>query len=294
MTKIGTQMGYDVTIITNKKCSTEKCNNIRNAGATLWMAEDLPSKFPDALNGVNCYMKQERVLCERHPDEYFSCNQYDNLDNMMAHYETTAEEIWDQSNGAVTHFVMAASTGGTITGVGKALKEKSAGGVRVVLSDPHKSNLAGILEKARGNAERGAAMLEEVKRMKAEEGDIQVEGAGKGELTEIMMLDGEVLKYVDDCVPVHDFDAFDACREIEAKKGYRIGGSAGLNICACRRVAEDLVDAGIGGGASIVTLLCDDGNKYASKIYNDEWIEANDTRGSRPRINQEMAMARKP
>ena len=286
---IGVQMGYDVTIITNKKCSEEKCNYITEAGAKLWLAEDLPDQFPDILTDVNCYMEQERVIAENYPEEYFSVNQYNNLDNMMAHYETTAQEIWDQSKKSVTHFVMAASTGGTIMGVGRFLKEKNQD-VNVVLSDPHKSTLAGILTKARGQIEEGDAMLKYVNDLIESEGSgIQIEGAGKEDLTEIMTVDGQVLKYVDEAISIHDFDAFDACREFElANNGVRIGGSAGLNICASRQIAEKLVKEGTGEeGATLVTILCDDGNKYASKIFNDEWMEANDTRG--PKVKGEKA-----
>ena len=273
---IGTQMGFNVTIITNKKCSQEKCNYITDNGANLWLAEDLPTKFPDILTNVKCYMEQERVIAENYPDEYFSVSQYNNLDNMMAHYKTTAEEIWDQSNQKVTHFVMAASTGGTIMGVGKKLKEMNEN-IKVILSDPHKSTLAGMLICARGQVQEGNAILESVKEAIKLEGGIQVEGAGKEGLTELMIHEGEVLKYVDEAIRVHDFDAFDACRQFERdNNGLRIGGSAGLNICACRILAEKLVDEG--KGATMVTLLCDDGNKYASKIFNDEWMKSNDTR----------------
>jgi len=282
MATIGTQMGYNVTIITNKACSQEKRNNIINAGGKLWMAEELPNLFPDVLTGVHCYMKQEHRISRRYPDRYFSVNQYENMDNMMAHYETTAREIWDQSHRKVSHFVMAASTGGTIMGVGKYLKERREN-LRVVLADPHKSNLAGIFETARGDVDRGNAILERVQNHIEEEGGgIQVEGAGKRELTKIMKMDDQVLKYVDEAVAIHDFDAFDVCREIERRYGFRIGGSAGLNVCACRRIAERCVDEeGRGGGAVLVTMLCDDGNKYKSKIFNDKWMEANDPRGRR-------------
>jgi len=98
---IGTTMGYDVVIITNKKCSAEKCAHIRTNGATLWLAEDLPGMFPEDLTGVTDYMAQETVLCATYPDKYFSVNQYDNLDNMQAHYDTTGKEIWEQTEGKV-------------------------------------------------------------------------------------------------------------------------------------------------------------------------------------------------
>ena len=170
----------------------------------MWIAEDPPDLFPDILNGVKCYMEQERILCQHYPDQYFSVNQYDNFDNMMAHYEATAQEIWDQSNEKATHFAMAASTGGSTMGVGRFLKEKNRD-IRVVLLDPHKSNLAWILEKARGNIAKGESTLENVKQDIKKEGGVQIEGAGKGDLTEIMKLDGTVLKFVDEGISVHDF-----------------------------------------------------------------------------------------
>ena len=123
---VGTLMGYDVSIITNAKCSSEKCCHIRSNGATLWLAESLGEEFPDVIGTEKDYMKQEDLLVEAYPDRFFSVNQYGNVDNMEAHYGSTGMEIWEQTNGEVSHFVMAGSTGGTIMGVGRYLKEKSA------------------------------------------------------------------------------------------------------------------------------------------------------------------------
>lgn len=242
------------------------------------MSEETPSRFPNILDGLN-YMEQEQVICEKYPDKYFSVNQYDNLDNMMAHYETTAEEIWDQSQGRVTHFIMAASTGGSIMGVGKCLKEKSNNGVTVVLSDPHKSHLVGMLEKARGNVAEGERILKRVEEATKKEGPIQIEGAGKATFTKIMTYGGGILKYVDDTIIVHDFDAFDMCRKIDDDYGIKIGGSAGMNVKACQEIAEQLIENGEANGAVLTTLLCDNGNKYKSKIFNDKWMRENDPRG---------------
>ena len=273
---IGTLMGYDVVIITNKKCSAEKCAHIRTNGATLWLAEELPGMFPNDLDGVTDYMAQETVLCTNYPDKYFSVNQYDNLDNMQAHYDTTGKEIWEQTEGRVTHFVMAGSTGGTIMGVGKYLKEKKGDdNVRIVLSDPHKSHLVGLLEKDRG---MGSATLDKVNSLIKQEGGVKVEGAGKGSLTKIMS-HGGVLKYVDEGIHVHDFDCFEECRNIATRCGLLVGGSAGCNVAAARVIAERCAKEGPKeGGVTIVTLLCDHGIKYMSKIFNDEWISKNDNR----------------
>jgi cysteine synthase len=277
---VGTMMGYDVVIITNAKCSMEKRAHIRTNGATLWMAEELPSMFPKDLEGITDYMAQESALVKAYPSKYYSVNQYDNLDNMEAHYETTGKEIWEQTKGQVTHFVMAGSTGGTIMGVGKYLKEKKGSDVTVVLSDPHKSHLLGLFQKNK-NPERGEEILEHVNSLIQQEGGgMKVEGAGKAELTAIMTHNG-VLHYVDDAIAVHDFDAFEECRSIAKNCGILVGGSAGLNVAAARVLAERCLEEGPRHGGSIITtLLCDHGIKYMSKIYNDEWISANDNRKS--------------
>jgi cysteine synthase len=273
---VGTLMGYEVCIITDAKCSLEKCTHISANGATLWLAEDLNEVFPEVLKGETDYMAQEDLLVEAFPDEYFSVNQYGNPDNMDAHELATGPEIWAQTGGAVTHFVMASSTGGTIMGVGKHLKAMSPD-VEVVLADPEKSRLAGFVE-LREDPLRGEAALAEVEEKIRQTGGVAIEGAGKGELTGIMMRGGVPLKYIDRAIPVNDFDAFDQCRAIAAK-GLLVGGSAGLNIAASKLIAADCAEEQPReGGVTIVTLLCDHGIKYLSKIFNDDWMSENDTR----------------
>lgn len=217
---IGTLMGYEVNIITNAKCSQEKQQHIQSNGATLWLAESLPAMFPQEIGDEKDYMKQEDLLVAAFPDKYYSVNQYNNLDNEAAHYGSTGAEIAAQTNNTVTHFVMAASTGGTIMGVGRYLKEHIQG-VEVVLADPEKSNLAGLVE-GWSNQPAGEVMLAEVKAKTLATGGIQVEGAGKGSLTGIMKSEG-VLGHVDYAVQVNDFDAFDQCRAL-ASAGVLVGG----------------------------------------------------------------------
>lgn len=272
---VGTQMGYDVTIITNKKCSQEKCAHIRSNGATLWISEDLPAKFPEVLGTEKDYMKQEELLIAAYPDRYYSVDQYNNMDNEDAHYNSLGPELVAQTEGTMTHFVMAASTGGTIMGVGRYLKEKVPG-VEVVLADPEKSNLAGFL-CGRDNAEKGNAMLEEVKGKIAATGGIAVEGAGKDNLTGIMKSDS-IFGPVDYAVSINDFDAFDECRAVAAG-GMLVGGSAGVNVCASKVIAARCAtEKPREGGVTIVTLLCDHGIKYLSKVFNDDWMREKDTR----------------
>jgi len=222
-------------------------------------------------------MEQECILVAKYPERYFSVNQYDNLDNMDAHYETTGKEIWEQTGGAVTHFVMAGSTGGTIMGVGKFLKERKPD-VRIILSDPAKSRLAGLWQQ-QSDSSKGEAALQTVQELiKSQGGGVKIEGAGKEALTRIMM-EGGVLPVVDAAIAVDDFDAFDECRSVAAKSGILIGGSAGLNVAAAKIVAEQCAkQPPREGGVRIVTMLCDHGIKYMSKIYNDDWMAKNDTR----------------
>jgi cysteine synthase len=265
-----------VVIITNAKCSAEKRAHITSNGATLWMAEDLPARFPDELRGEKDYMRQEELLAAARPEAYYSVNQYGCLDNLDAHEAATGREIFEQTAGAVTHFVMAASTGGTIMGVGRALKARKPG-VEVVLADPEKSHLQGHLA-ARDDPAAGAALLAAVDGKIKATGGVAVEGAGKNALTPIMRAGGAPLGPVDYAVAVHDFDAFDECRATAAT-GLLVGGSAGLNICAAKAVAERAAAAGPRpGGVTIVTLLCDHGIKYLSKVFNDEWMAKHDTR----------------
>jgi len=277
---VGTLMGYEVAVITNAKCSEEKRTHIRSNGATLWLAEDLPTKFPDVLGSEMDYMKQEDLIYAAHPDKYYPVNQYNNLDNRDAHYFSTGPEIWAQTGGAVTHFCMASSTGGTIQGVGKYLKEQEST-VNVVLADPEKSHLAGLLKK-RSDPDASARTLSEVLTKISDSGEIMIEGAGKESLTGIMLDGGETFEHVDYSISVNDFDAFDECRAVAAA-GLLVGGSSGLNICAAKSIAAKCAsEAPKDGGVCIVTLLCDHGIKYLSKIFNDEWMEANDTRGRKP------------
>jgi len=125
---IGTLMGYEVVVITNAKCSMEKRVHIQSNGATLWMAEELPDQFPTEIGTEGDYIKQEDLLAAAFPDRFYSVNQYANPDNAAAHFGSTGREIWEQTKGRVTHFVMSGSTGGTIMGVGQYLKEKSQAG----------------------------------------------------------------------------------------------------------------------------------------------------------------------
>ena len=147
----------------------------------------------------------------------------------------------------------------------------------MVLADPEKSHLHGLLARRTEGQEAGDAKLALVEAKIKASGGVAVEGAGKGSLTGIMK-HGGVLPLVDRAVSVHDFDAFDQCRATAAQ-GMLVGGSAGLNLVAAKVVAEQCAEEPPReGGVVIVTLLCDHGIKYLSKIFNDGWMKTNDDR----------------
>lgn len=177
-------------------------------------------------------------------------NQYENGDNPAAHYMGTGPEIWTDTAGQVTHFVAAGSTGGTVSGVGRYLKERNPK-VRVVMADPvgsifYEYHKTGVAPKA-------ASFL--------------VEGVGKNTIPGAMDFN-----VVDDMIQVTDKEAFKMCKRLAVEEGICCGGSTGLNVCAAVRLANETEEE----GATIVTILCDLGVKYLSKVYNDEWLEQHD------------------
>ena len=229
--------GYKAVVITNKKCSEEKCASIRAYGAELIVSED-----------GKCYMEMETDLAKRNPN-WFSVNQYDNLDNPAAHFKTTGPEIWDQTKGTVTHFVAAGSTGGTISGIGGYLKSKSQD-TTVVLADPLGSIFAGY--KSNGKIGSSKSFL--------------VEGVGKNNIPGAMNFD-----IIDSTITVTDRDAFKMCKTIASKTGLFVGGSSGLNVHAASEIARNSKEE-----ITIVTMLCDLGVKYLSKVYNEDYLREND------------------
>ena len=229
--------GVRAVILTDLKCSPEKKDAIRAYGADLRVAQA----------GQN-YMVMEVELAKENPD-WFAFDQYNNPQNPEAHYRTTGKEIWEQTEGKVTHFVMAASTGGTISGVSRALKEKNPS-VHVRLADPDGSALAHFV--------RTSELVVPAHRT-------LVEGAGKTEVPGAFNKDA-----VDDAVTVTDRDAFAMCHRIAQTSGLLVGGSSGVNVHAAVELANAATEP-----CTIVTLLCDSGIKYLSKVYNPEWLRAN-------------------
>jgi len=238
---IASMRGYKSIIITSPKCSKEKQDAIRAYGAELLVTgKGLSVDHPEH------YMNMETTLCNSNPELYFGINQYDNDLNPLAHYLTLGPEIWEQTNGQVTHFVAAGSTGGTLSGTSKYLKEKSGGKVKVIMADPVGSVFYDYFKTGILN----------------EPGNFQVEGVGKENIPGAMDFD-----LIDDAIRVTDQDAFQTCHTMAKIEGILAGGSGGLNVFAASRLAERLTEPAI-----IVTVLPDSGIKYLSKIYNQEWL----------------------
>lgn len=227
-------LGLNAVIITSPKCSKEKMSAIRAYGAELLVEND--------------YMGAEVRLSEENPG-WMSFDQYNNQLNSEAHYLGTGTEIWEQTNGEVTHFVMAGSTGGTISGVGRYLKEQNPD-VHTILADPYGSIFHQYHNK--GTVNKPSTKTE-------------VEGAGKEEIPGVIDFN-----YIDDVVQVTDTEAFAMCKQLACTEGILVGGSAGLNAFAAIRLAEQMDKPCV-----IVTILCDMGIKYLSKVYDEDWLIEN-------------------
>ncbi|MGA1418156.1 MAG: pyridoxal-phosphate dependent enzyme, partial [Gemmatimonadaceae bacterium] len=178
-------------------------------------------------------------------------NQFYNQTNPQAHYESTGPELWAQTEGKITHFVAGAGTGGTITGTGRYLKERNPT-VQIVGADPVGSILAEVWRSNGANTPASAPY--------------KVEGIGQDKIPGALDL-----SVIDDYITVSDRDAFTMARRLTREEGLFVGGSAGLIAHAALSVARRINDP----DACVVTVLCDTGERYLSKVFNDEWLREN-------------------
>jgi len=236
--------GYKCIITTNAKCSTEKMDSIKAYGAELIVGPS--SATPDSPEH---YMNIPAELIKKEPLMYFDVNQYENHKNSEAYFNTLAPEIWDQTCGTLTHFVAAGSTGGTVTGVGRYLKSQNPA-IRIIMPDPAGSIFKEAYEN---NGTHGKAKK------------FLVEGVGKDSIPGVLDF-----KLVDEMFEVNDKEAISMCHRLARTQGIFAGGSAGLNVFAAVKVANSLPGAG-----TVVTVLCDSGIKYLSKVYNPQYLSDN-------------------
>ncbi len=238
---LAVQYKLNALIVTSEKCSEEKRKLIRGLGAELIVRPE-----DDYMDFANQYAKANKV---------FNIDQYNNPDNPEAYYRTVGPEIWEQTNGKITHFVMTGSTYGCISGTARYLKEKNPS-IEVILVDPEGSNIAGYFDAYQKNEKMVTA-----KRIRS----TLIEGAGKSSPTGC--LDFSV---IDRVIKVSDKDAVDTCLQLSKDQEIIAGGSSGMNVFAARLVARELSSDHL-----IVTVLCDHGSKYKSKIYNPDFLKAN-------------------
>ncbi|MBN8997578.1 MAG: cysteine synthase A [Rhizobiales bacterium] len=238
-------LGYRSVIVIPDNQSQEKKDTLRLAGATLIEVPPVPYKDPNNYVKVSGRLADE--LDQSDPKGAVWANQFDNLANRQAHIETTGPEIWEQTDGRVDGFVSAVGTGGTLAGIGMALKERNRD-VKVALADP-----------------MGAALYSyyTTGELKAE-GTSITEGIGQGRIT--ANLEGAP---VDAAYQIGDREAVRIVFDLLTEEGLCLGGSSGINIAGAIRLAREL-----GPGHTIVTVLCDNGNRYQSKLFNPDFLQA--------------------
>jgi cystathionine beta-synthase len=237
--------GYRCIFTMPDKMSQEKVRLLKAFGAEVIITPTaVPPDHPD-----NYVMMAKRIASET-PNAILA-NQFYNDANPDAHYATTGPELWEQSEGRITHFVAAAGTGGTLTGAGRYLKEKNPK-IRIIAGDPHGSILAEMWRtKGKG---------------KPEGTPYKIEGIGQDKIPGTLDM-----SVIDDYQTVADRDAFAMARRLTREEGLFVGGSAGLITHVALDVARRLDDP----KAFVVTFLCDTGERYLSKLYNDEWMREN-------------------
>ena len=240
---VGASMGFRTVIVIPETQSQEKKDMLRLAGAELVEVPAAPYKNPN--NYVRYSGRLAEELAKTEPNGAIWANQFDNIANRQAHIETTGPEIWAQTDGRLDGFICAAGSGGTVAGLGMYLQPK---GVKVGLADPdgaalHSFYTTGVL---------------------ASEGSSISEGIGQGRITK--NLEGFT---PDVSYNISDAEALPFVFDLLRNEGLVLGGSSGINIAGAVRMARDL-----GPGHRIVTILCDYGTRYQSKLFNPDFLRS--------------------
>jgi cystathionine beta-synthase len=237
--------GYRCIFTMPDKMSQEKVRLLKAFGAEVIITPTaVPPDHPDH------YLMTAKRIAEETPNAIFA-NQFYNDANPEAHYATTGPEIWEQTEGRITHFVYAAGTGGTLTGVGRYLKERNSR-IQIIAGDPVGSILAETWRS------KGKAKVEGV--------PYKVEGVGQDKVPGTLDM-----SLVDSFVTVTDRESFAMARRLTREEGLFVGGSSGLIVHVAMQVAQGLDDP----GAMVVAVLPDTGERYLSKLYSDEWMREN-------------------
>jgi cysteine synthase A len=244
---VGNSLGYKTLIVMPETQSQEKKDALKLIGCELKLVPALPYSNPG--NYIRQSEKIAEILRKTSKNGVLWANQFDNIANQMSHYNTTGPEIWEQTSGKIDGFTCAVGTGGTLSGTGLFLKEKNKN-IKIALTDPYGSGLYNYYE----NGE-----------MKAE-GNSITEGIGQGRIT----------KNLENC-PVdlsfrtEDNQALNIIFDLLKEEGLFLGGSSGINVAGAIKLAKEL-----GPGKTIVTILCDSGQRYQSKIWNPSFLKSKD------------------
>ncbi|SMO64024.1 cysteine synthase A [Thalassovita litoralis] len=238
---VGASMGFRTVIVIPETQSQEKKDMLRLAGAQLIEVPAAPYKNPN--NYVRYSGRLAAELAKTEPNGAIWANQFDNVANRQAHVETTGPEIWEQTGGKVDGFICAVGSGGTLAGVADALQPK---GVKIGLADPEG---AGLFKIYTGQDNPG---------------DSITEGIGQGRIT--ANLEGFTPDFT---YRIPDAEALPVVFDLMSDEGLCLGGSSAVNVAGAIRMAQDM-----GPGHTIVTMLCDYGTRYQSKLYNPEFLTA--------------------
>ncbi|HEX8284478.1 MAG TPA: pyridoxal-phosphate dependent enzyme [Pyrinomonadaceae bacterium] len=232
--------GYRCIFVMTEKASVEKVRYLKALGADVVVVPATAKPgTPDH------YVETARRIARETPNSFYP-DQYSNPNNPEAHYRTTGPELWEQTEGRITHFVAGLGTGGTISGAGRFLKEKNPH-VRIVGADPYGSVFKTYKETGRTH----------------EATPYLVEGIGQ----EIVPPNVHI-RYVDEIINVTDRDSFELSRQLGRQEGIFCGGSTGTNLAAALKVARDLDETGL-----VVFIVCDTGEHYLTKHHSDEWLK---------------------
>ena len=245
LTLIANSLGFNTTIAVPETQSQEKLEMLRASGAKLIKVPAVPSR--DENNYIKFSARLAQELDEELPQGAVWANQFDNTANRLSHFETTGPEIWDQTKGKLDAFVSAIGTGGTIAGVSQFLRQKKKD-ITICLADPPGAALYNYFVNGHLTAE----------------GSSITEGIGQGRITD--NLKGT---QIDKAYRIPDQETIDVMFRLTREEGLFLGSSSGINVAASIRLAKEM-----GPGHCIVTILCDSGTRYLSRLYNPDFLRS--------------------
>ena len=245
LTLLANALGYRSTVVMPITQSKEKIDSLELLGADLHLVP--ATSYSDPAHYIHTAERLAQKLAEREENGAVWARQFDNPANMEIHRRTTGKEIWEQTDGRVDGFICAVGTGGTLAGVSNALKERNPA-ITIGLADPEGASLCGYFRTGELVAGGGSSI---------------VEGIGINHVTENV-----AMARVDTAYTISDQEALPYVFSLLKNEGLCLGGSSGINIAGAVRLAQEL-----GPGHTIVTILCDYGNRYQSKLFNPVFLE---------------------